>query len=155
GVFWWGRLKERPPGTDKEPVPVPEVDWLPPGGSKADGAEIKEVDGKKLYTRILVTKNWLEIPFRLIPSERPSDPATFYMMENKVAVRLFEVAVADPAFNERLNELIRPPYQWVVANEWRLGGSAGKEKPRLGIENKDWPVLRVTVTEAYCFARWL
>jgi formylglycine-generating enzyme required for sulfatase activity len=74
------------------------------------------------------------------------------MMEDKVAVGQFETAARDEEF-QRLIERFKKANPWSVKGEWELGGLASGKAVR--IENKRLPVLRVTVTEAYCFARWL
>lgn len=146
GIAWFIRPSPQPQ------QPPPPVDWLPPGCDQAEGARIDEVEGKKLYNVILKEKNGLQIPFRLIPHEKDSDPPTFYMMENKVAVELFEAAMQDAGFKQLIDEYATP-HPWTVSDKWKDGGlKAGKP---IGIADKQLPVLGVTVTQAHCFARWL
>jgi formylglycine-generating enzyme required for sulfatase activity len=130
-----------------------EVDWLPPGIEKGEGAVIKAVDGKKFYDRIVkVLPNDRRIPFRLIPRENDSDPPTFYMMENKVDNALFLLASEDKDFQTKLEEF-RKEYPWAGLGEWNQGGVASGEN--VGISDGSLPVLRVSVVEAYHLASWL
>jgi hypothetical protein len=133
--------------------PKAEVDWLPPGIEKAVDAAVRSAGGKRLYDRVLVVKNGHQVPFRLIEHQAANDPPTFYAMEDKVTNRLFALAAADPEFVDRLAEFDRD-YPGTIKREWQRGGVGdGKD---LGVKGKeDYPVLRVTVLEAYALARWL
>jgi hypothetical protein len=132
--------------------PPPEVDWRPTGVEKADGAAVVTVDGKRLYDQVVLVKGDLRVPFRLIARGRETDPATFYMMEDKVANGQYRAAAGDPAFQERLAEFTARQSA-TVRNEWEKGGLAADKD--VGPNDDRLPVLRVTVTEAHCFARWL
>lgn len=153
-VVAWAVLR---PGPDRNVAATTatapaEVDWLPPGIEKGDGAEVQVVDGKRFYNRIVKVQADRRIAFRLIPRQAESDPQTFYMMENKVDNDLFIRASQEAAF-QTLLERHQKAHPWTVKGEWKLGGlAAGND---VGISNGQLPVLRVTVTEAYCLARWL
>jgi hypothetical protein len=135
------------------PAPPPaEVDWLPEGVEKEGAAQVVAVGGKRLYDRVVRVKGELRVTFRLIPHERETDPATFYLMEDKVSNAQYRVAVADPAFQERLAEF-RAKQPATIRDEWEKGGIAADRD--VGTADGRLPVLRVTVTEAHCFARWL
>jgi serine/threonine protein kinase len=59
------------------------------------GDEFSTVQGKKYYNRInYVLDDGTKIPFVLVPKLRGTDPDTFYIMENKVSIRLFEKFLA-------------------------------------------------------------
>jgi serine/threonine protein kinase len=126
-----------------------EVDWLPTVIEPEAEAQIVTIGGMKLYDYVAKIIHDKRIPFRLIPQETESDPATFYMMENKVSNELFALAMSDPEFQRVLDDEEKA-HPGTIKNEWAQGG-LGDE-----LQNKDQlPVLRVTVTEAYLFARWL
>jgi formylglycine-generating enzyme required for sulfatase activity len=128
------------------------VDWLPPGIEREPDAQKAEVGGKKLYDHVAKVIQGRRIPFRLIPHEAESDPETFYMMENKVSNELFALAMNDPDFQKSLADE-KKVHSETIKDQWKLGGIGNSD---LGMDGKDqWPVLRVTVTEAHLFARWL
>jgi serine/threonine protein kinase len=135
------------------PTP-PEVDYLPPGCEKASTARIVEVEGKrKLYSQIdYRLADGTRVRFLLIPKESDRDPRSFYIMENKVSNKLFAAFMKSPE-RAGLLEAASKDKPWVLKGEWTKGGVAdGKD---VGNGNPDLPVLRVTVVEAYCLARWL
>ncbi|MCS6853058.1 MAG: bifunctional serine/threonine-protein kinase/formylglycine-generating enzyme family protein [Gemmataceae bacterium] len=110
----------------------PDISWFSP--------EIEEIRGKRYYKQIEITKAGIPIRFCLIPQEFDGDPPTFYMMETKVWNELFaKFAQERPA--EVRNHL------------WKRGGV--RNEADIGIENGRLPVLRVSVEDAYRFARWL
>jgi formylglycine-generating enzyme required for sulfatase activity len=92
----------------------------------------------------------------VVPLDPEREPP-FYTMENKVWNDLYAAFVADPQAPGLFNkwgsgfgreELLSPE------PEWRKGGIA--KKINVGVEGKGrFPVFRVTVTEAHCFAEWL
>ena len=137
--------------------PVAAVDWLPKDVEKFDeNTIVKTVGDKRYYNRIAKIKNGLRIPFRLIPREKATDPLTFYMMENKVSNELYQAAVEDPEF-QRLRESWKTSHPWTVKDpdEWKKGGSSEGQDLGIAGARAKWPVFRVTVTEAHCFACWL
>jgi len=146
-VLVWHPWQPTPPT-----APAPEVDWLPDGVEKAEAAQIVTVDGKRLYDRVVRVKGEQRVVFLLIPREKETDPATFYLMEDKVSNDLYRAAVADPSFQEHLAEFAQKQPA-TVRNEWEKGGIAADKD--VGAADGRLPVLRVTVTEAHCFARWL
>jgi formylglycine-generating enzyme required for sulfatase activity len=93
------------------------------------------------------------VVFRLIAREKPGDPETFYMMENKVSNGLFQTADADAAFQKRLDKLKQQYPRVTEWGEWRKGG-VGKGAD-LSSGDPELPVLRVNMLEAYCFAQWV
>src|SRR5262249_33297617 len=97
-----------------------------------------------------------------VPRKRATDPATFYMMENKVTNQLFHEAMKDAAFNDLLKrEGAKAP--GLIKHEWRDKGAVRYEpkakgdsvEVAIGSDNGRLPVMRVTVVEAHCFAAWL
>jgi serine/threonine protein kinase len=131
-------------------VGPPEVSW-PAGSVPAVDAEPVWIGDMKVWPRILLEKDGLSIPFRLIREQTEADPPTFYMMENKVSNELFQAAVKDQAFQEHLNKFAKSQ-PWTVKREWDKGTKASRERPR---NWRSLPVFQVTVTEAYCFSAWL
>jgi formylglycine-generating enzyme required for sulfatase activity len=99
----------------------------------------------------------------VVPQKSSTDPRTFYIMENKVWNDLYAAFVADPASRRLLqkyhdcpgcDQLVR-----LVQDDWKKGGLApeSNQKPFFGVDGPEkgmMPVLRVTVTEAHCFAEW-
>ena len=150
GVVAWHFLH---PAVSPPPTQPPaEVDWLRDGVEKDDGAQVVTVGGRRFYNRVVRVKGDQRVPFVLIPREKETDPATFYLMEDKVSNALFRAAVADPSFQEHLAEFAQKKPE-TVRNEWEKGGIAADKD--VGAADGRLPVLRVTVTEAHCFARWL
>jgi hypothetical protein len=156
GIRFWPP-SEVESGRPVAPPPDRPVAWQPPDIVPAADAQIVEVGGLKFYDHIEKVVQDRRISFRLIPHEADSDPPTFYMMENKVSNDLFALALADPAFRNLLDEEAKAHPQ-TIQRQWDKGGLGedGDNVRDLGMDGKgDWPVLRVTVTEAYLFARWL
>jgi hypothetical protein len=119
----------------------PEVDFLPKGCERADGATIVSLGGKKLYDRIaFVFPDGSRAVFLWIEHKHENDPPSFYIMQDKVSNKLFlAFAKANPAA--------------VKDSQWEKGGLVGDND--LGIHDESLPVMRVTLEEAHQFARWL
>jgi hypothetical protein len=134
--------------------PNPPI-WLPTdlGFTAPADAKDEPVDGKRYYDRIVKPIGGQDVTFWLIPHKEPGDPATFYMMENKVSNGLFKEAVKSQEFLEILADL-RKDYPGLVWGEWVKGGIRnGRED--VGSADDTLPVLRVNVMEARGFARWI
>jgi serine/threonine protein kinase len=119
-----------------------KVDFAPERVScvKAENAEVVTLplEGVRVYDRIVyVTPEGQRIPFVLIPKNRASDPASFYIMENKVSNDLFA-------------EFARSNPKVVDKSEWMKGGLRAQKD--VGNGNPRHPVLRTTVKEAERFA---
>ena len=146
GVSFWlrNRAHEGPPAPEQRASSAAEVDYLPEHWLKADGARVETYQGKRLYNRVdYVVPDGTHIPFLLIPRLRNSDPETFYMMENKVAVGLFR------KFATALRGQIED-------DSWQKGASverAGSPEP-VDLNNSDerLPATRMCVNDAYKFA---
>jgi serine/threonine protein kinase len=115
---------------------------VPPGFQPSADGETELVQGKRYYRQIFrPLVDGTKVKFLLIPKRANSDdPETFYIMEDKVWVSLFQqfvAAVPDECKNQ----------------EWKKGGLAGETY----LNNKigRHPVLAVHVEDAYRFARWL
>jgi serine/threonine protein kinase len=131
-------------GPQPAPAPVttaPSVE-LPPH-CVADGEAVDEAQaGRPLYKKIAyVLNDGTRIPFVLVP-RRPgsADPATFYIMRDKVSVELFRKFAAEHPTE-------------VKDKRWESGGKTSDGY----VVNSDarHPVLGVAVEDAYRFARWL
>jgi len=108
------------------------------------------------YRRIVKKVGDEDVGFLLIPKEKPDDPRTFYMMENKVSHGEFAIAEGDPEFRRKIKDLQAghpelPPDRW---GQWKLGG-VRDAKDALNPTDPLMPVLRVNALEAWCFARWI
>ncbi len=147
----WRLWPARPMGFDPEKH----------GFSVPPGEPLVQVEELWYYTRIVKKVGDEEVGFLLIPKEKPEDPRTFYMMENKVSHGEFATAAADPQFQNKIKELQAahpevsqgpdPPNQW---GKWMLGG-VRDAKYDLNPTDPHVPVLRVNALEAWCFAHWI
>jgi serine/threonine protein kinase len=137
-VVLWKVINPKPSGNGDGGV------VLPTGFEPDEGATVvtDEATGRKFYNRIVLTKGQEKVVFILIPQTRDSPERAFYMMRTKVWRDLFRVAANDEAFLTLLQPFEKQA-DWLVQRRWNLEG------------NGRLPVTNVTVTEAYCFARWL
>jgi serine/threonine protein kinase len=147
GLWHAGRGPTTPPG--------PQVDWDPRqhGFVVPADAQITTAGSKRYYDRMVKEVGKEQAVFLLIPHNRPDDPQTFYMMENKVSNALFKSASEDAAFRESLAKY-PPRYPRLKWGEWCKGGMRNGEEDLL-CDRDDLPVLRVNAIEAYCFAQLL
>jgi serine/threonine protein kinase len=118
-----------------------EVDYRPHNCVKAEGAEITTALGKKLYNRIdyVIPNDGTHIRFILIPKTSNNDPATFYMMEDKVSVALFK------KFAEKNPDAVHD-------DRWKKPAPGDDSPPNT---EPLCPVVSVSVEDAYRFATWL
>jgi hypothetical protein len=125
-------------GSDDDPNKTASI-YLPKG-CRNEGTETEKRGDKEFYKRIIYDfGDGIKARFVLIPNLRPSDPPTFYMMENKVTIGAFQKFAENPR---------NKPY--MKSDEWRQGALAnGKD---MGIKNAELPVTRVLVGDAYRFA---
>jgi serine/threonine protein kinase len=114
-------------------------DW---GWQKAPEATLKEVkqEGKAYYNRIEVVREGLAVPFLFIPREQPTDPPTFYIMEDKVWVALYQKFVQSPMGSE-------PPL--------RIPGWKKLAETFPVNRDDEQPVMGVAGTDAERCAAWL
>jgi tRNA A-37 threonylcarbamoyl transferase component Bud32 len=134
--------------------PVEAALWLPPGGYEKDDdpqTRIVEVYGRSCSTRIRRTLDGADpLVFVLIERARPSDPAPFYILRDKVSNEQFAAVLADPRMEQLLQKYSARPNGWTVKRTWRqLAGVAG------GLARAKKPQVGVTPTEAHCFAETL
>lgn len=144
-----------------EILPLKTLALLPTGCERDPNAKIlTDGAGRLYYSKVLLVKNGLRIPFLAIPNQKgPKDPPTFYIMENKVSNDLMLEASKDKAFQELLATQLKLEPK-IVKDEWRTQG--GETSPKVGEAGKSLgssdgklPVMRVTVVEAHTFAAWL
>jgi hypothetical protein len=131
-----------PPAPSSRRGPTEDV-FLLPDWTKDPRAEVVFVlaDGKHYFSRIILNRHGLRIPFVLVPREQPDDPPTFYIMEDKVWNDLFR-----PFAEAHLD-----PKQTL----WQLGGRRDGADWPVGEAEGRLPVFRVTAEEAQRFAAWL
>jgi serine/threonine protein kinase len=172
GVLWLDPPKPPPP----PPPPPPKVSWMPPGWKPEQDSTnmVKDSSGQSYYQRLVREVGSYKVVMVLVPKGSPYEPETFYMMENKVWNDLYATFMADPKARELFAKYRnREGYQDFVSMrrtlpEWRKGGWAYKDnkspnvEPFLGVEGivggkkkGSFPVFRVKVSEAHCFAEWL
>jgi serine/threonine protein kinase/formylglycine-generating enzyme required for sulfatase activity len=140
--------------------------WLP------DGDDTMLVDGRLYYKRLKRELGPHTVVMVLVPRGHPQDPHTFYIMENKVTNDQYAIFMADPKsrvlfakYREKPNcqDFVSTGRTSPSLSEWRKGGWSfefnpdPEAPPFLGVEGDkgSFPVFRVKVTEAHCFAEWL
>jgi hypothetical protein len=135
-----------PDNTEKKEgeKPVPRIDI--PDGWTADWAEPRTIDGKQ-YPRKLTHKGDETLVAILIATTEKDRLRPFYMLENKVTIRVFE-QVWNEGMKETGGELQRfeSKNKHLVLGKW---AAVAKGRP------KDAPVLGVTVPEAILVAHRL
>jgi formylglycine-generating enzyme required for sulfatase activity len=146
-------------------VVVNKVDWQPAGWRPVvpvAGGEpelVKDWQGKTCYKRLWREVHGQRVEVVAIPQQEPSDPRTFYMMTNKVWNALFTAFTEEEkAECERLFKQYGTRFgrERLIRRQWHEGGQNAKgEDLGTGPGKEMLPVLRVTVTEAHCFAEWL
>jgi hypothetical protein len=121
------------------------ADYVPPHcvpDADGDGPPaVKVVGNRALYEGIAyVLPDGTRVPFVLVPKVWVKDPDTFYIMRDKVTRGVFR-------------EFVKANPNAVPGNEWQKPVLPGGAK-QPGRED-EYPVYRVTFTEARQFARWL
>jgi hypothetical protein len=138
------------------------VDWLPDGWEPIKEAGVdKDVDGRTYYKQLVRNVGGQQVKMLLVKKEKPSDPKTFYIMEDKVWNALYAQFANDREQQDKLSRYAANN-PGSVKGEWKDGGIApGLPEPegtKFGVEGERkqrLPVYRVTVTEANHFAEWL
>jgi serine/threonine protein kinase len=143
-----------------EPTPSP-VDWLPSLWQPASADEERVEDpttGRHYYRRIQRNFDTETVMMILVPRANPSDPPTFYMMQNKVWNDLYRVFLDSPVSNSLLQQNSRRDSgcQDLVKGEWGKGAKDGAYSDLgAGPERGRIPVFRATATEGECVAEWM
>lgn len=141
GLIWW----QRRPGP-------PELGRLPPGYQEASQAKVVLINNHLFFSRIATIIQGHQVVFLLVRKTNRADPPSFYIMEDKVSNELFNLFANDQEGRKRLEEF-RQKQPKLIKGQWRKGAVAdGKD---LGSGEDQLPAMRMTMLEAYAFARWL
>ncbi len=129
GLIGYQYIVKAPPTPSSETT---EPTVLLPGFVQIGDESEKDLSKKQYYKQIArpVPDSDLRIIFVLVPKSKGSDPETFYIMQDKVSVDLFRIFA-----NSHPGE--------VKSDEWNKDDEAR------------YPVLGMTVGDAYLFAQWL
>jgi serine/threonine protein kinase len=153
-VVWrlWPSSTQLPPPPPPPPPPVRTLGFDPDnhGFLAPAGTALTQVDELGYYVRIVKKVGAEDVVFLLVPKEKPDDPPTFYVMENKVSNGLFKVAERDPDFQQRL-QAFKTEYPTLKWDQWHDGGVRDGDV-NIGDADDRLPVLRVNAFEARCFA---
>jgi serine/threonine protein kinase len=149
-----------PPGRPegKQPDAGP---WTPPGWSALDSTEWADSKGHRYSRNIACMKGDQKVVMVLVPQTSSTDPAPFYIMENKVWNDLYRVFMDDPESKKLFVKYSsRDGCSDLVNGQWQRGAWApGRTPPNdyLGVdgEQRSVPAMGMKVTEAHCFAEWL
>ncbi len=160
-------------------VPSPDIVPRLKGWEPVDSEDIVEDrNSRRYYRRQGRQLGGQQVVVLLVPRIKPTDPESFYIMENKVWNDLYAVFMSDPKAQQLFKQyssrpgcdrLVSPmpqpplPVAASVVPLWRRGGYAPAfnpvpdKEPFFGVDGPKGrlPVFRVTVTEAHCFAEWL
>jgi hypothetical protein len=133
----WGVI--RPAPTPTTPVAEP---LLPPG-CRPEKEDTEP--GGQYYKRIVhPVAGGPPALFLLIPRSKSGAPP-FYVMRDKVSLKQFKAAAADPAMQKLLDEASKLG-PWAAPGEWKTKQDQAQD---------DLPVFYVTLPEARCFANFL
>jgi formylglycine-generating enzyme required for sulfatase activity len=92
----------------------------------------------------------------LVNLKHPEDPRTFYIMRDKVSRDLFRAGMRDPAMQALLAERRKTDPESVQPDGAIEAAWAAKKWAQPGSDaERQLPATLMTVTEAYCFAKWL
>ncbi len=119
--------------------PSPEA-WVPEGFRAAPEAKMVSIGAQRLPSRILCIRHGLNVPFVLVAKNRPEDPDTFYIMENKVWNGLYRAFVESSSGS-------------VSGSQWKEGPPAAVGAD--GADREHLPAMNVSCDEAFQFAAWL
>jgi serine/threonine protein kinase len=174
-LFWPRPETEKPEiklPEKKKHVPAPKDTPITPPNWLPDGDDTMLVEGRLYYKRLKRELGPHTVVMVLVPKGHSQAPHTFYIMENRVTNDQYAIFMADPKsrvlfakYREKVNcQDFVSTRRTLTLWEWRKGGWSYKENiegpdmpPFLGVEGDkgSFPVFRVKVTEAHCFAEWL
>jgi hypothetical protein len=148
------RVAPRPVAVVRQEPPARELwgrsGWDPDGDATETG-----LSGKEYYRRLTRTVAGEKLVAILVPQKRESDPATFYMLENKVTNRVFRelwdrVQKNPNSQLAQFRTLYGAETDRMLPGKWRDGVKPRPRGEPLGIdgEQAEVPVLGVTVPEA-------
>jgi hypothetical protein len=137
------------------------AEWVPASDNEPI---VTDQNQRRFYRQIKRTLFGQTVVMVIVPKRGPDDPATFYMMRDKVWNDLFR-AYRDDRQSKAIREYFgsRPGCSRLAIideNEWKSGaiGNVGGRAANLGVQGKDRgrvPVFRVTPFEAACMAKWM
>jgi formylglycine-generating enzyme required for sulfatase activity len=142
------------------------MSWQPRGWLPVDSRDIVvDIQDRRYYRRLVREVGGERVVVVVVPQTASANPPTFYIMENKVWNSLYDTFTHDPESKRLQADYAgRPGCEQLVRDEWWKGPFVSGEnpdpeqKPFVGVQGANkgrWPVFRVTVTEAHCFAEWL
>jgi serine/threonine protein kinase len=148
GVLLYFKLNTKPPPPGWEPEYGAGLVW---------DARSQQYHYRRLVHYVGAEK--IKVVMIAIPPRSLSDPPLFYIMENKVWNDLFRAFMNDPDAEKLFTKYkrLQGADEW-FRGEWEQGAHApakGVKALGVGSGRGKMPVLRVTVTEAHCFAEWL
>jgi serine/threonine protein kinase len=165
--------RSQAPASSSPAAPPAAVYWLPKDWEPITPNDLVEDRNQRVYHRRLqreVGPQREKVTLVVVPQTTPTDPPTFYISENKVCNDLFAAGENSPTLAHLLKNYSDPNRNLkdLVKNEWHKGGlvlnlNADPNRPPFpgvtgefkGQSRGRFPVFRVTVTEAHCFAEWL
>ncbi len=160
-------LRSTPSPTQQQPEdprpPQVVADWKPPPGwnpVKADDL-VEDGKGRHCYRQLVRDVAGERVVMVLVPQTKPTDPSTFYIMENKVWNDLYAIFLKDSKADELFSYYkSRPNCENLVGGDWKEGARVSGQDGDLvnlgvGAGQARVPALRMKVTEAHCFAEWL
>jgi serine/threonine protein kinase len=143
------------------PSPSVENVWIPPGWSAVAGTAIDaDWAGQRFYREIERPVGEVKLTAILVPQARADDPATFYLLRDKVTNRVMKQvwdAVESPTRSTVMRFATGKAVEWrrtghePLPGTWREGASpVPPPDAPLGIdgEQHDVPVVKVTTIEA-------
>ncbi len=155
-TFW---LNGHSSGTDdddndkKTPVQEKPRPWLPAGFEAVEKDGLGQWPGTQRFYRTIRTSRFgVTFQYRLIPGGRVDEGVMdpFYMLEDKVTVGQFRAVAASSEFRTLLERLeMEHPATLARDPEDEDRGAWNDE---IMTRFDDWPVQKVTVTAAHCFA---
>jgi serine/threonine protein kinase len=141
----------------KPPADAAEAVYVPPNCEKAEGPnEAVKSEGRLFWKRVVLRRMGADpVELVLVHPTHAGDPPTFYIMRDKVWRDLYLAATRDAQMQQLLADARKVDPDSVQstadieANWAELKGEDPKDPPgRL-------PATGLTVTEAYCFTKWL
>jgi hypothetical protein len=138
------------------PAPPPEkpkANWLPRGWTPVGDEMVTDRNNHRFFRYIEREFGGQKIIMIAIPGDNPDDPATYYIMEDKVSNAQFQAVMNDPEGQARLAQLREQTQgqELMPFGSWKEGARAGGKN--LGVKGRgDYAVYNVTVLEAHCFA---
>lgn len=156
-IYALSRLADQQPLPPPVPPPPPAVAWLPADWTPPENAEIiEDREGQKLYRELTRPVGETHLTAILIPRVQPNDPASFYMLKDKVTNQVFM------AHSDTLGQGFDVK-NWLASGQeplpgvWKDGAMHRKTGEKQGIAGDlaQVPVVGVTAVEAALAAEQL